>query len=88
MKCYRDRSMTTGNPNLIFHVDLAGYCWFFRGTNWGSGTTGEGLSFLVVDERKVWPANIQIDSKVLRPALGHMNAKVDGFVNFTSAYDM
>jgi hypothetical protein len=37
---------------------------------------------------KAWPTNIQIDSKVLRPALGHMNAKVDGFVNFTSAYDM
>jgi hypothetical protein len=52
MKCYRDSSMTTGNPNFFFHVNLAGYCWFCRGTNWGSGTTGEGLSFLVVDERK------------------------------------
>lgn len=52
MKCYRDSSMTTGDPNLFFHVDLAGYCWFFWGTNWGSGTTGEGLSFLVVDEQK------------------------------------
>ena len=80
--------MTTGNPNFLFMWTWLDAVGFSEVPTEEVVLQVKVCLFLWSMSKKVWPTNIQIDSKVLRQALGHMNAKVDGFVNFTSAYDM
>lgn len=96
MKCYRETwplEIQTF-PFLFFFifsscVDLAGYFRFFRGSNWGCGYYRWRFVFSPGSwAEKFGPRIFKLTRRFHGEPWTHEWQKVDGFVNFTSAYDM